>query len=103
MNLDIVESVNGVPIRLTEERWYEHIVRNRPYMSGYLEAVLDAVENPEFVLRGNRGSKIAVINLGREKWLHVIYKELSQDDGFIITAMIKKSYNRNLIIWEQDF
>ena len=47
-------------------------------MSGYLEAVLDAVENPQFVLRGHRKSKVAVINLGSRKWLHVVYRELSK-------------------------
>lgn len=103
MNLAVVKSVNGVPIRLTEERWYEHIVFNRPYMSGYPEAVLEAVENPQFVLRGHRKSKVAVINFGRKRWLHVVYRELSKTDGFIITAKFEDEYNENLIIWKQKF
>jgi hypothetical protein len=103
MILDIVISKDGVPIRLTEERWYEHIILQRPYLSGYLDAVLETVENPQFILRGNKKSKIAVINLGRNKWLHVVYKELSKTDGFIITAMIKDDYNENLIIWTRKF
>ncbi len=36
MNLDIVKSVNGVPIRLTFERWYEHILVRHPFMSGIM-------------------------------------------------------------------
>ncbi len=103
MILSVVKSINGVPIRLTDERWYEHIVFNRSYMSGYMEAVLDAVENPQFVLRGHHKSKVAVINFGRQRWLHVVYRELSKTDGFIITATIENEYNENLIIWKQEF
>lgn len=103
MILDVVKSVNDVPIRLTEERWFEHIVFNRPYMSGYLQTVLEAVENPQFVLRGTNRSKVAVINLGRKRWLHVVYRELSKTDGFIVTAKIESDYNENLIIWTQEF
>jgi hypothetical protein len=102
MNLDVVKSVNGVPIRLTFERWFEHIVKRHSYIKGQYDDVLATVENPEFVLRGHKGSKIAVRNVGRSKWLHVIYRELSKDDGFIIAAFIDDSYNKNLVIWRSD-
>lgn len=103
MILAIVKSINDVPIRLTDERWYEHIVFNRPYLSGYLQPVIDAVENPQFILRDHNKSKVAVINLGRKKWLHVVYRELSKTDGFIITATIETDYNGNLVIWTPKY
>jgi len=96
--VDIAYSVNGVPIRLTEERW-EHIVRNKPYMESYYEKVLDAIERPTWILRGYAGALMAVLTLGRQKYLHVLYREISQDDGFIITAFISRKVNRNAIIW----
>jgi hypothetical protein len=102
MNLDIVESVDGVPIRLTDERWYEHILEEHPEMSGYYDAVLSAVENPTFVLRGYKGTKAAVVNLGRKKWLHVVYRELKRKDGFIISAYFKRDFDDNLVIWQSD-
>ena len=71
MILDTVESINGVPIRLTDERW-EHILDGHPFMSAYYEAMLSTIENPAFVLRGHNGSKTAVNNFGRKKWLHVV-------------------------------
>lgn len=43
--MDVVHSINGVPIRLTEERW-EHIVSNKPYMEPYSQKVLVAIECP---------------------------------------------------------
>ena len=99
--MDIAYSVNEVPIRLTEERW-EQIAENKPYMESYYERVLEAIEGPTFILRGYAGSLVAVLSLGRQRHLHVVYKEINQDDGFIITAFMSRKYNRRAIIWSQD-
>jgi hypothetical protein len=99
--VEIVYSVNGVPIRLTEERW-EHIVNNKPYMESYYERMLDAIEKPIFVLRGYAGSLVAILDVGRQRYLHVVYKEASQDDGFIITAFIARKYNQRMIVWSPE-
>lgn len=48
MILGIADSVNGVPIRLTDERW-EHIVDRKPNMASFIETVLDAVGDPEYI------------------------------------------------------
>ena len=96
--MDSAYSVNGVPIRLTEERW-SHIVGNKPYMSSYYEKVLEAVENPTWILRGYAGVLVAVLPLARRNYLHVVYREMSQDDGFIITAFIARKVNRRMIVW----
>ncbi len=99
--MDIAYSVNGVPIRLTAERW-EHIVSNKPYMEAYYDRMLDAIEQPTWVLRGYAGSLVAVLPVARRRYLHVIYREISPDDGFIITAFIARKYNRRMIIWSQN-
>ena len=101
MNLDIVKSIEGVPVRLTDTQW-EHIVDEHPYMSGFYAAILEAVAEPDFVLLGHRGAKVAVVNLARKKWLHVMYRELNKKDGFIISAYIKSEFNENLIIWQSN-
>jgi hypothetical protein len=99
--MEIAYSVNGVPIRLTEERW-EHIVSNKPYMESYYERTLDAIEKLTFVLRGYSGSLVAILSVGRRQYLHVVYKEISREDGFIITAFIARKYNRRMIVWSPD-
>ena len=96
--MEVVQSVNGVPIRLTEERWW-HIVSNKPYMETLQERVLDAVESPTCILRGYGGALVAVLSLSRRRYLHVVYRELSREDGFVITAFISDSYNRGLVQW----
>ena len=60
MILGIVDSVDGVPIRLTDERW-DHILYRRPEMDSFIETVLDAVGDPEYILRGYKGTLIAVV------------------------------------------
>ena len=57
--MDVAFSVNGVPIRLTSERWF-HIVENHDDVAGHYDNVLAAVENPDFIKNGYRGSLIAV-------------------------------------------
>ncbi|MFQ6008322.1 MAG: hypothetical protein ACE5K8_05145, partial [Candidatus Zixiibacteriota bacterium] len=66
--MDIAYSVNDVPIRLTEERW-EHIVNNKPYMSSYHQKVLEAIENPTWILRGYAGAVVAVLSISRRNYL----------------------------------
>lgn len=107
MNIDVIQSVDEHPIRLDEERWYDHIVIKRPYMSGYVQSVLDAIWNPNFVLSANDGAKVAILNVGKNQWLHVFYveyiNEAGDKDGFVSTAYIKRDYNRRAEkIWERD-
>jgi hypothetical protein len=99
--LDIVASVNGVPIRLTAERWC-HIVENHDDLAGYYDDVLDTVEQPDLILRGYGGALIAVRGMGRKRYLGVVYKELGSDDGFIISAYFTSKINRKAIIWRSN-
>ena len=96
--MDFVDSVNGVPIRLTPERW-EHIVSNKPYMEIYHERVLDTVERPTWILDGYAGASVAVLTLAKQEYLHVVYREVSRMDGFIITAFITRKVNKRAIVW----
>ena len=96
--MEIAYSINGVPIRLTDERW-DHITGNKPYMVALDDAILKAIEEPTIVLRGYAGSLIAVLALARKRYLHVVYKESSADDGFVITAYVSPKYNRGAVIW----
>ena len=96
--MDVAYSVNGVPIRLTEERW-EHIVNNKPYMRSYYQKVLEAIENPTWILRGYAGAVVAVLPISRRSYLHVVYREVNPDDGFIITAFLSRKVNRRMIVW----
>lgn len=68
-------------------------------METYYERVLDAVEHPTWVLRGYAGALAAVLTLGKKGYLHVVYRELDPNDGFIITAFISRKVNKRVIVW----
>lgn len=99
--MDIALSVEGVPIRLTTERWF-HIVENHDDMAGYYDDVLETVENPDIVVRGYGGALIAVRGYGRKRYLAVIYRQVSAEDGFIISAYFTSKIDRKKAIWRRQ-
>lgn len=98
--MDVARSLNGVPIRFTDERW-EHIVASHEDLEDYYNDCLETIERPELVMSGNSGSLIAVRGYGRNRYLLVIYREVSADDGYVITAFFAGRINRRKIIWRR--
>ncbi len=98
--MEIAYSVNGVPIRLTDERWH-HITSARDELAGYYDDVLQVIEDPDLILPGYRGSLKAVKGYGRDRYLVVVYKELSAGDGFVITAYFVPKINRRRVLWQR--
>ena len=98
---ELAYSINDVPIRLTYERWF-HITENHDDLASYYFEVLEAIENPEFIIRGNKGSLKATKNMGKKKWLVVIYRELRKNDGFVITAYFLDSKPKGNVIWKRQ-
>ena len=66
-------------------------------MSGFYEEILNPVSYPEFITHGNKGTKIAIVNLGRRRWLHVVFRETNQSDGFIISAFIDEVFEKSKV------
>ena len=96
--MDIAYSKNGVPIRITDERW-SHIVENHDELAGYRDDVIAVIENPEWITRGQRGSLIAWRRYGRRGFLCVYYREVSDDDGFVITAYFQRRAKKEPKVW----
>lgn len=98
---EIIHSPNGVPIRLTEERWL-HITEEHSEMAGYYFEVLECVEAPEAVYQGKAGECIALRKIEEEKFVVAVYKETSRKDGFVITAFLTKrseQFSRRTKLW----
>ncbi len=98
--MDSVTSIAGIPIRLTEERWF-HIVENHDDLAGYYDDVLATVAEPDLIMSGYGGSLIAVRAYGRQRYLCVIYRQASRADGFIITAYFSSKINRKKALWKK--
>lgn len=82
--MKVVYSKNNVLIRLTDERWI-HIVENHDDLAKRASEVLNIVEDPDIIVKGVEDELLAARKIKR-KWLIVVYKEMSKEDGFIITA-----------------
>jgi hypothetical protein len=99
--MDRVTSRGGVPIRLTEERWF-HIVENHDDLAGHYDDVLGVVENPDVILQGDEGALVAARALARRRHLAVVYKEASRDDGFVVTAYFTRRLARRTVVWRKE-
>jgi len=99
--MDIVQSKNGVPIRLTDERWF-HITEEHSEMAGNYFEVLETVEVPEAIYKGKAEELLAIRKIEQKKYLVVVYKEMNYEDGFVITAFFTskiKKIERRSKLW----
>ena len=87
----IVQSRNGVPIRLTEERW-AHIRSRHPEVEEERERVLETISDPDMIQDGDTGELLAIRRYERtrlsSKHMVVPYREVSTEDGFVLTAYL---------------
>ena len=85
----IVSSRNGVPIRLTDERW-QPIVTRHPEMNNQRKQVLETVADPDIIQVGDYGELLALHFYTHtpltSKFLVTAYREVSAVDEFVLTA-----------------
>lgn len=101
----VVYSKNKVPIRLTQERW-THITNGHPEMENQKEKVEETISNPDFIQKGDFGEVLAfrvfTKTAIRKKYLVVVYKEINEKDGFVLTAYFTDAPSkRRSIIWKR--
>ena len=74
-------------------------------MAGHYSEVLEAIEDPDAVYEGNFGELLAVKEIQTDKYIVVVYKEVSENDGFLITAFLssrKKQLERRTKVWQRQ-
>ena len=94
-------SINGVPIRLTSERWL-HITEHHDDLAGHYHDVLETIRNPDTIYYGGGAELLAVSRRFEARWLVVAYCETAPDDGFVITAFFTtrtRQIDRRPIQW----
>lgn len=101
--MQVIYSKAGVPIRLTEERWF-HITEEHSEMAGYYFETLEAIQDPEAIYEGKAEELLAAKEIEPGKYLIVVYKEVNKKDGFVITAFLTKrikQIERRTRLWPQ--
>jgi hypothetical protein len=104
--MEIAVSRNGMPIRISDERW-THVVEAHDYMAGNMELVIETIEDPNAMVVGGKGELIALryyeTTVLSEKYVVAVYREFS-DDGFLITAFMPSlpdTILRKGILWQK--
>ena len=90
-------------IRLPAERWV-HITEEHAEMAGYLYDVLETIQEPLTIFEGNSSELLAAREIENGKFIIVVYRELSKEDGFVITAFLTKRWKqieRRKKIWQR--
>jgi len=85
---EVVFSKNGIPIRLTDERW-AHITDEHCELAGMRLEILEAISASQAIFEGTTGELLAIRDIEPGKWIVVIYREHAFD-GFLITAFMTK-------------
>jgi len=101
--IDVIKSKNDIYIRMTKERWF-HIIENHDDLAGYYDDVLDTIENPDYIIKGYKDALIALKRqLSNNKFLAVVYKEIGENDGFVITAYFtsKLKLEKKETLWKK--
>lgn len=101
--MEVVVSVNAVPIRLTDERW-QHITSRHPEMVDQQEKLLEAIAKPDQIQVGDTGELLAIRFYPQtpltSKFMVVAYREVSSDDGFILTSYFtNRPSSRRISLW----
>jgi hypothetical protein len=102
--METVRSKNDVQIRPPDERWL-HIIESHTEMAGLYSEVLDAVEDPDVIYEAESGELLATKEVQSDKYLVVVYKEVSREDGFVITEFLtrrSKQLERRSKIWARQ-
>ncbi len=101
----VAKSVNGILIRITEER-LNYVYTGYPEMKGCENLIVETIETPDLVLEGDYGALLAVKKyektpVSENKYLVVVYKE-SSDDGFLITSYFTRRYAKwRKVLWQR--
>jgi len=69
-------------------------------LKGKKRDILNAIASPSLVQKGDMGTLLAVKKTNG-KYLVVVYKELSETDGFVITAYYTKVLRRRIVLWKR--
>lgn len=94
----VAHSVNGVPIRLTTERW-RHIQASHQEMEE-VAPILETIQSPDVIQEGRAGALLAA-KKEDDLYLVVIYRELGLSDGFVLTAYKARRLGKRRTIWRR--
>jgi hypothetical protein len=94
LSLLVAVSVNRVPLRLVLRGWAR--------LEGYYNEILETVARPDYVLVDDSGNLVAVRDVGAVRCLQVIYREVSRDEGYIVSSSYaRRCVEPGRVVWRR--
>ena len=91
-------SINGVPVTPADQGWSR--IQERHHEIERPEQILDTISRPDVIQRGDFGALLAVRRL-EDIYPVVVNRELTDDEGFIITAYLAERLRGREILWNR--
>lgn len=106
-----VTSINGVPIRLSKERWL-HVIEHHEELEPFQREIVLTIADPDLVYLSPVSLKPSyaavksipkLVEAGLARNLIVHYREVSHSDGFILTALVMSDerVERRFRLWRR--
>lgn len=90
----VIADKDGVPVTLTRRQWEEHILVGHPNMARHLEALKQAIADPDYILQSDRRTDTRLLyrlgaTEGRFSDLYVVaVVRYTAQEGFVRTAYL---------------
>lgn len=105
MILGTARSKNGIPIRLTDERWLHITSSHKEINTTDFLSILAIIKQPDVIFQGDTRELLAVRKRSRKKdWIVVVYKETDATDGFVLTTYVTTDFRwllKRKILWNK--
>jgi hypothetical protein len=74
-------------------------------LAGLFSEVLETIESPDVIYRGDSGELLAAKEAPNDKYIVVVYKEVGDEDGFVVTAFLTRrirQLERRTKVWARQ-
>ena len=105
MNVFAVQDVFGVEVCLPERRWKGHVLASHPEMSSHLEAIEQAITNPQFVFQSDIDTDAKLFyrrGIVQGKYRHLFVKvavSYATTPAIVKTAFFTDSMTGGKLLW----
>ncbi len=96
----------GRRVRLSEERWQQHILASRPFLGNFLQDIQAAIERPQVIHMGNRPFTLVYTGRAFPSGFHkgetiraVARFDRAHRQGEVLTAYITSQDYKGVIVW----
>ncbi len=104
--LFVVTDPEGRKVRLSEERWQQHVLARRPFMQNFVPDAQAAIERPHVIHKGNRTFTLVytgqpfLSGFHRGEFVRVVARfDRAYQQGEVLTIYITAQDYKGVTVW----